>query len=97
MYLQYNLEDLVVPTGPNSTPIVYQESPVSLNFYTISLFFVNCPQALYVNPDLPSAGSCLTCFQGIDVSPVHKTFFTISFILYLVISYLIHLKQKRTY
>ena len=70
---------------------MYRESPVSLNFYILSLFFVNGPQALYINP------VCLKCSSGMDLSSVNKELFTISFILYLVKTCLLVSKQKRTY
>ena len=63
----------------------------SLNFCILSLLFVNGPQALYVNP------YSLKCISGINISPVNKTLFTISFVLYPVLTCLILLKEKRTY
>ena len=37
-----------------------------LNFCLLSLFLVNVPQALYVNP------GCLKCISGINLYPVNK-------------------------
>ena len=50
--------------------------------YSLYLFFVNDRQALYENP------SCLKCILGISLSPAYKKFFTISFILYILLLYL---------
>ena len=57
---------------------MYRESLVSLNFWILSLFFVNGAQVLYVTPE------CLKCFSGIYLPPANQNLFTISFILYLV-------------
>ena len=57
------------------------------NFCILSLLLLNGQQELYVNP------GCLTCNSGINLSPVIKNVFTISFILYLVLTSLI-LKTK---
>ena len=54
----------------------YRESLISINFCILCLFFVDDPQALYVNPD------CLKCISGINLSPANKNLLTISFILY---------------
>ena len=40
------------------------------------MFFINGPQALYVNP------SCLKGISGINLSPANQKLFTTSFILY---------------
>ena len=64
---------------------------VSLNFWILFLLFVNCPQVLHVNL------GCLKCISGINLSPPNKKLFPISFILYLVLTCLMLLKQKRTY
>ena len=61
---------------------LYCESSVSLSFWILSFFFVNGPQALYVNQ------GCLKCISGINLSPVYKNLLTISFILYLVLTWL---------
>ena len=54
---------------------MYRESPVSLNFCILSLFFVNGPKALYVN-------LCrLRCISDIILSPANKNLLTISVIL----------------
>ena len=50
---------------------------LSLNFCILYLFFVNDPQALYVNP------GCLKCISGINLSSAYKNLLNISFILYL--------------
>ena len=42
----------------------------------LSWFFVNGPQALYINP------GCLKCTTGINLSPANKNLLTISVILY---------------
>ena len=42
-------------------------------FFIRSLFLVNGPQALYVNPGY------LKCISGINLSPANKNVFTISF------------------
>ena len=44
---------------------IYHESPVSLNLCTLSLFFVNDPQVLYVDP------GCLKYISGINLSPAN--------------------------
>ena len=49
---------------------IYRESPVSLNFCILSLFYVNGPKALYVNP------GCVKCISGINLSPVNKNLLT---------------------
>ena len=56
---------------------MYRESPVSLNIWIISLFFVNGLEALYVNPVY------LKYISGINLSPANKKLLTVSFILYL--------------
>ena len=51
---------------------IYRKSPVSLNFCIISFFFfVNGPQALYINPGY------LKCISGINLSPTNKNLFTL--------------------
>ena len=55
----------------------YRESPVSLIFIFFSLFLVNDPEALKLNL------ACLKFISGMNLSPVHKSFFTTSFTLYL--------------
>ena len=57
----------------------------------LSLFLVNDPQALYVNP------GCLNCISGIYLSPANENLLTISFNLYLVLTYLILLKEIKAY
>ena len=49
---------------------------VSLNYWILSLFFVNGPQTLDVNL------SCLKCISDISLLPANKNLLTISFILY---------------
>ena len=41
---------------------MYIESPFSLNFFILSLFLVNGPRTLYVNP------GCIKCIPGINLS-----------------------------
>ena len=53
---------------------MYFVSPVSLNFWILSLFLVNGPQALKVN------AGYFECNSGINVSPANKNVLTISFI-----------------
>ena len=52
-------------------------------FVSFSLFFMNIPQALYVNPSYLSFG-CLSspCILGMNLSPANKNLFIILFILY---------------
>ena len=59
---------------------MYRESPVSLNFWILPLFFAKVSQALYVNP------GCLKFISGINLSPANENVFTISSILYLVLT-----------
>ena len=42
--------------------LIYLEPPVLFNFYVHSLFLVNIPQALYVNP------SCPKCISDTNLS-----------------------------
>ena len=56
---------------------MYLESPVSLNFFILSLFLVNGPKALYIN-----LGHCIS---GMNLCPPNKNWFIISFISYLQI------------
>ena len=48
----------------------------SLIPFILSLFLVNGPQGLYVNPGF------LKCISSINLSPANKNLFIISFILY---------------
>ena len=50
-----------------------------LNFFILSLFLVNAPQALYINP------GCLKRISGIHLSRANENLRTISFIFYLVL------------
>ena len=60
---------------------MYRGSPVSLNFCILFFFFfVNSLQALHVNPD------SLTCISGRNLSSTNKNWFTISFVVYLVLT-----------
>ena len=61
---------------PNSFWQICLESPVSLNFWILSLFFVNGQQALYVNL------GCLKYISGINLSPANKNLINILFNLY---------------
>ena len=61
----------------NSFWYIYLDSPTSLNFCIISLFLVNDPQTLKINP------GCLCCILGMDLSPPDKNLFTVSCILCL--------------
>ena len=60
---------------------MYRQSPVSLNFWILSLFFVNDLQALHVN-----LGCRLKCISGINLSHANKNLLTLSFILHLVLT-----------
>ena len=53
-------------------------SSVSLNFYILSLIFVNGPQALCVNT------GCIICISGMNVSPANKKLPIITFVLYIL-------------
>ena len=60
---------------------IYRQSPVSLNFYIFYSFFVNGPQAPYVNPE------CRKCNLGINLSPANKTLLTLTILFrYLVLT-----------
>ena len=63
---------------------------VNLKFLDSLFLFLNGPQALYVNP------GCLKYISGIKLSPANKILFTLSFILYLVLTFSILFKQKTT-
>ena len=56
--------------------------------FILSLHFANGLKALFVNPGY------LKCISGINLSPANKNMFTISFILYLLLTCLILSKQK---
>ena len=58
----------------------YRKSPSFANFCILSLFFVNEPEALYLNPGY------LKSTSGINLSPANKILLTISFPLYLVLT-----------
>ena len=45
---------------------MYYKSPVSSNFFILSLFFINGPQALYVK------SACLKCILGTNLSHANK-------------------------
>ena len=53
---------------------------LNILFLIFSLFLVNGPQALYINPD------CLKCILDINLPPDNKKIFTISYIIYLVLT-----------
>ena len=54
----------------------YSVNLVSLNFCILSLYLVNGPQVLYVNP------GCLKSIPGINLFSTNESLFTISLILY---------------
>ena len=56
---------------------IYLKFPVSLNFCILSLFLVNDPKALHINP------RCLKRISEMDLSPTNKNLFTFFFLLYL--------------
>ena len=55
------------------------------------MFFVNGPQALYVNP------GCLKCISCLNLSPANKNLCAISFSFISCINLLIPLNQKRNF
>ena len=57
---------------------MYFVSPVFLNFWVLSLFLVNGPQALYVNPGY------LKGISGINLSPASKNLLIKSFFFYVI-------------
>ena len=61
---------------------IYPVSPVFLNIFILYLFLANGPQALYVNPALPSATGCLKYISGINLSLANINLLIMSFILH---------------
>ena len=59
---------------------MYRESLVFFKFYILSLFLVNGPQTLYINPGY------LKCILDIDLSPANSNLLTISLILHRVLT-----------
>ena len=49
---------------------MYYKSPVSSNFFILSLFFINGPQALYVK------SACLKCVLGTNLSHANRNLLT---------------------
>ena len=68
---------------------MYSKSPVSLNFWILSLFFVNGPEVLCVK------SGCIKRMLSLNLSPSNKNLSTISFISH--INLLRPLKQKMTH
>ena len=66
--------------------LTYLEAPVSLNIYILSLFFLNGPEVLFVNP------GCLKCISGMNLTSVNKKLFIDSYLCSIKINYFTFLK-----
>lgn len=68
---------MIIVSFDKSILNLYLESSVPLKFCALSLFLVNDPKALHINP------RCLKRISEMDLSPTNKNLFTFFFPLYL--------------